>query len=598
MNHGRHRYSPFPRTERDRPYRDDEPERRRRPGDTILAEDDPVLDWGWDSVQKILRHIRGCRTCDDYVYHLQRASGDRGFEQASLQREFNIQQVHGYALERGRQEAEEHRVTIRQLTDEIAAIRKERDDARADFEDEKEARLKLEDELDDYHRGRSVTRSPSRSAYTPSRSGSQSSRADGRRRSHSPRTRSHSPGPRRKTRSLSARGSRSPKSDVEMKLEQPSKEDSAPAATTPAVTPSASLLERMNVVATGSPSLLSRIAGPHAESTTQSLLMRISENPGHAAPSLLMRMADEPMAPSEGEGTGTPEKDDNGINTLPRPEEYEPGLGFLRKDQSESSPIKDKAQLRWPNSKDEARRLAAEAMRDGRRLALEHWGLFLRAANLGEATGPAADAARAMGWRKPAWVAQEHERRKKRAQDRAMANKDKEEKHDEVIKDPPPFTSTYIQRWTVFLKQHPEFKIPGVLRNDDGAIAAGKEDTLAGFLRVMELGPAPYYGPRMREWLRAVLEADWRDGSLLDNVRDLRGTESFPNDRTISIETVRDFFLALTPPIAERLNQPQPDRAMASIRSWTFSLCLMVPERFEIKDEVLDAIFGDSRLTV
>lgn len=555
----------------------------------ILAEDDPVLDWRWDSVQKILRHINGCRTCDGYVDHVQHASGNRSFEQASLQREFNIQQVHGYALERGRQEAEGHRLTIRQLTDEIEAIRKERDDARADFEDEKEARLKLEDELDDYHRGRSVTRSPSKSAYTRSRSGSQNSRAHGRRRSHSPRARSHSPGPRRKTRSLSAQDSRSPKSDIEMKLEQPA-EDSAPKATTTTPTPSASLLERMSVVATGSPSLLSRIAGPHIASPTVPLLMRMSEDPGQAAPSLLMRMADEPMAPSEGEGV--PDKEDNANNDLPRPEEYEPGLGFLRKNQSESSPIKDKAQLRWPNSKDEARRLAAEAMRDGRRLALEHWGLFLRAANIGEVSGPAADAARAMSWRKPAWVAQEHERRRMRMQGRIMATKDTEEKHDEVIKDPLPFTSTYIQRWTAFLKQHPEFKIPGVLRNDDGAIAAGKEDTLAGFLRVMELGPAPYYGPRMREWLRAVLEVDWRDGSLLDNVRDLRGTESFPNDRVISIDTVREFFLALTPPIAERLNQPHPDRAMASIRSWTFSLSLMVPERFEIKDEVLDAIFG------
>ena len=91
---------------------------------------------------------------------------------------------------------------------------------------------------------------------------------------------------------------------------------------------------------------------------------------------------------------------------------------------------------------------------------------------------------------------------------------------------------------------------------DNGSIANGRGTTLTGFLRVMELGPAPYYRPRMRLWLRAVLETDYRDSSRLENIQTLKDTPSFPDAQEISREAVCEFLMELAPPTTERLNAP------------------------------------------
>lgn len=351
----------------------------RPPGIVMLDSNDPILDWSWDSLAKITRHLRGCSTCDDYLRHLQLAARDSGFERASLQHEINFQQIQQFALERVRQESEEQRVTIRTLTEELEQERKTLKETRTYLDE-------AEDELDDARHDLKVAHEELAEARETAERNATKERATGRPRSTSAAPRSPSPGARRKGRSPSTPIDHAAHDDVTMA-------DDTKAAVNQEVPP-LSLLHRMGITASHSApaSLLSRIASAEAPA---------------ARPALLMRLSDAPGVTPKGEGpAGKQAKSTMEDREMPNPEDYEPGLGFLRDNQTEATPINSQDQLRWPVTELEAKRLAAEAMRPGNKLALSYWGNFLRAANTGKAQGPAALTARMMLWTRPDWTTQ------------------------------------------------------------------------------------------------------------------------------------------------------------------------------------------------
>lgn len=340
------------------------------------------------------------------------------------------------------------------------------------------------------------------------------------------------------------------------------------------------------------PSLLERMDGQSDAQAQPSLLSRVES-------SLALRISDKAPSVSErGGDTRKQPKIDSAtaklLATIPNPADYAPGLEFLRKDATETAEITSIQQLRYPRTIDETRRLAAEAQRVGTKLARQYWGLFKRDANTRAVLGPAADAARLMKWRNP---------------DRARASTGGEppqiiaafpeltsipnsivepgERIDEV----PPFATRFESRWRQFLQQHPTFRVPGVPRDDEGSIRAGNEGTLTGFLRIMELGPAPNYGIVMRDWMRCVLEADYRDSALLERIGTLRTTKKFPANLDLSQSSAHQFLESLAVPGAGQ-DSLRVDSNPDAVYSWTYHLLLQLPERFEISTRTMDCLFG------
>lgn len=99
----------------------------------------------------------------------------------------------------------------------------------------------------------------------------------------------------------------------------------------------------------------------------------------------------------------------------------------------------------------------------------------------------------------------------------------------------------------------------------------------------------------MRDWLRTVLEVNFHDSTLLDHIQDFREAPSFPGTQEITRKTVSTFLASLAPPTEERLNVRGRDPTAIAICDWTFSLCVLVPHRLDVTDEMIDSLFGVPR---
>ena len=71
--------------------------------------------------------------------------------------------------------------------------------------------------------------------------------------------------------------------------------------------------------------------------------------------------------------------------------------------------------------------------------------------------------------------------------------------------DEPPFLGTHLYHWASFLEHHRDYNIPGVVRPNGGGRPS--MSSLAGFLRIAEMGPAPFMGEPSRRWVTLAIRA-------------------------------------------------------------------------------------------
>lgn len=300
---------------------------------------------------------------------------------------------------------------------------------------------------------------------------------------------------------------------------------------------------------------------------------------------------------------------------LPRQEApaHKPGLDFLRADPNDTSPLTEKAQLRVPLTAEETNRLVREASSPGNILAYEHWKDFIRDATNKKITGEAAEAAKRAKWQQPEWVKKykadrhaaylEERRLQVEADVRAKVQAEMQVEPTPappapITTDggPPPFLSSSHGLWVKYLNAHPRFAIPGVAHARTKDITEAQSDHLFGFLRVMELGPLPYFGPKAKEWLRGVLEAELRNSNLITEVMSLEGASSFPAEQEISCSSVEQFVTQLALTSEPHRNSKAHEVSMRPVWGWARNVFCTGPDSHPITDNQLDEVFGEQAL--